>query len=146
MIRIEREHVFPVAAETAFAFITDTKNWPLYWPDYIRLDEWGKTSWGSPGAMLTVVIRLLMRETALSIKLHTFEKNALVKYVSHQKGLPVIRHERHFISRPSGSVFRLVMEYKPRSGVKGLFDRLILKRSIEKAVTKTLSNLDALLK
>lgn len=94
---------------------------------------------------MNVVIRLLSRETELRIKLEEFVKNLNVKYVSKQDGLPDIHHERYFESTPNGCNFRLIMRYEPRSGIKGLFDRYILKKSIIRAIHKTLSNQDRML-
>lgn len=142
MIRINIRHAFPLSAEEAFGYITNLSNWPQYWPDFIRLEELGAIDWGSEGARVKVVIKLLGRETAMDIVLQRFVTNALVKYVSRQKGLPEIRHQRHFEDAPGGCEFRLVMEYEPRRGLKGLFDRTLLRLSIVKAIRKTLRNLD----
>jgi hypothetical protein len=35
--RVEAAHRFDVPLERGFAFITDTANWPKYWPGYVRL-------------------------------------------------------------------------------------------------------------
>lgn len=39
MLRIEVAHTFDVSVAEAFAYITDMKNWPEYWPDFIRIDN-----------------------------------------------------------------------------------------------------------
>jgi len=145
MIYIDIHHVFPVPVEDAFNYITDIKNWPEYWPDFIRMQESGDIPWGRPGAKVAVVIKLLNRPTALNIVLDRFEKESLVIYNSKQKGLPEMRHERHFTHIEDGCEFRLRVEYEPRKGVKGLFDRYILKRSVENAILKTLKNQHSIL-
>lgn len=142
MVRIKIDHAFPVSVDKAFSYITDIDNWSQYWPDFIRLEEHGDIKWGARGAQLLVVIHLLNRETGLNIELHSFVKDRLVKYVSRQKGLPEIWHERHFMQTSKGSGFRLIMEYQPRRGLAGLFDRILLRYSIKKAIRKTLNNLD----
>ena len=38
MLRIEVTHTFDVSVAEAFAYITDMKNWPEYWPDFIRIE------------------------------------------------------------------------------------------------------------
>lgn len=91
---------------------------------------------------MRVVIKLLGKETAMDIELQRFVTNASVQYLSRQKGLPDIRHQRQFENTPGGCEFSLVMEYDPRRGLKGLFDRFLLRFSIVKAIRKTLSNLD----
>lgn len=145
MVCIEVRHIFPVSVEKAFAYITDTKNWPEYWPDFVGMSEQGTIPWGNKGARVQVVIKLLNCPTALNIELQSFEENALVKYVSRQQGLPDIRHERHFRQTDAGCEFRLVVAYVPRNGLKGIFDRLLLKRSIINALNKTLLKQESIL-
>ena len=62
-----------------------------------------------------------------------FEPNRLVTYTSTQPGLPDAYHERHFEPEGDGFVYRLVVEYEPRSGIAGAFDRVLLKRGIRRA-------------
>ena len=68
MLRIEVVHNFDVSVAEAFAYITDMKNWPEYWPDFIRFDNPAATSWSNPGDSATVVIKLLNRERALNME------------------------------------------------------------------------------
>jgi hypothetical protein len=60
-----------------------------------------------------------------------------VTYRSTQPGLPDARHERHFEPDGDGFVYRLVVEYEPRSGIAGLFDRALLRRGIRRAFERT---------
>ena len=62
-----------------------------------------------------------------------FEPNRLVTYTSTQPGLPDAYHERHFEADGDGFVYRLVVEYEPRGGLRGLYDRLVLARGIRRA-------------
>jgi hypothetical protein len=142
MIRIEVSHSFPVSVAETFAYITDIRNWPEYWPDFVRLDNPSMTRWSSPGDKATVVINLLNRERALNMELKEFQKDERVTYISRQQGLPDVRHERHFKLAPQGCEYRLVVEYQPRGGFTGLFDRFLVKRSVERAMRKTVQNLD----
>ena len=142
MIRIEVSHSFPVSVAEAFAYITNMKNWPEYWPDFIRIDDASAARWSSPGDKATVVINLLNRERALHMELKEFQKDAQVTYTSRQQGLPDVHHERHFQDAPGGCEYRLVVEYEPRNGLIGLFDRFLVKRSVERAMQKTVQNLD----
>lgn len=142
MVHIEVSHTFPVSVVEAFAYITDMKNWPEYWPDFIRIENPSEARWSNPGDKATIVIKLLNRERALNMELQKFQKDALVTYISRQHGLPDVRHERHFQAAPNGCEYRLVVEYEPRRGVAGLFDRLLVKRSVERAMHKTVQNLE----
>jgi uncharacterized protein YndB with AHSA1/START domain len=138
-VRVEREHLFDVTVEEGFAFITDSANWPRYWPGLVRVEP--SSRWSMPGDEARVVTRLLGREVELHMRLRTFEPNRLVEYESRQRGLPDARHERHFIASHGGFRYRLVVEYEPRSGLRGLYDRVIVRRGIERVLGQTLANL-----
>ena len=142
MLRIEVTHTFDVPVAEAFAYITDMKNWPEYWPDFIRIENPAAAGWRNPGDSATVVIKLLHRERALKMELEAYQKNACVTYVSRQQGLPDVRHQRHFEAAGDGCLYRIIVEYEPRRGVAGLFDRTLVRRSVEQAMRRTMRNLD----
>lgn len=142
MVHIEVGHTFPVSVSEAFAYITDMKNWPEYWPGFVRIENPAEAEWSNPGDKVTVVIKLLNRERSLNMELKEFQKGTRVTYVSRQQGLPDARHERHFKAIPTGCEYRLVVEYQPRQGLIGLFDRLLVKGSVERAMRKLVQNLD----
>ena len=63
-------------------------------------------------------------------------------YTSTQAGLPDASHQRHFEPDGAAFVYRLVVEYEPRSGIAGLFDRLLLARGISRAFQSTFAALE----
>ena len=138
--RIEATHHYDVPVERSFAFITDVANWPKYWPGYIRLEEGSR--WGSSGDTARLVTRLFGRERELTMTLREFDRNRLVTYTSTQSGLPDLYHERHFEPDGDGFVYRLVVEYEPRAGTAGWFDRLLLPRGIRRAFEQTFTALE----
>jgi Polyketide cyclase / dehydrase and lipid transport len=71
-----------------------------------------------------------------------FEPNRLVTYTSRQPGLPDARHERHFEPDGDGFVYRLVVEYEPRGGIAGLYDRVALGSGIRRAFRSTFAALE----
>ena len=90
---------------------------------------------GAPRATKArIVARLLGREIELRMTLRHFEKNRLVEYESAQSGMPDARHERHFVPANGGFLHGLVVEYEPRTGLRGLYDRLLLRRGVERAL------------
>jgi hypothetical protein len=143
IIRIEREHQFAVPVETGFAFITDLGNWPRYWPGFVRIESGSR--WSAPGDEARIAVRLLGREVELRMTLRHFEENQLVEYESIQTGMPDAHHERQFLSRNGGFLYRLVVEYEARAGLRGLYDRLLLRRGVDRALRQTVANLDAAL-
>ena len=62
-------------------------------------------------------------------------------YTSTQSGLPDAYHERHFEPDGDGFVYRLVVEYEPRAGISGFFDRTLLARGIRRAFDRTFAEL-----
>lgn len=141
MKRIEAAHRFDVPVERGFAFITDTSNWPRYWPGYRRLEE--GSSWGRVGDTARLETRLLGRTRILTMTITAFEPNRLVRYTSTQPGLPDALHERRFEPDGGGFLYRLAVEYEPRSGIAGLFDRFLLARGIHRALRQTLAALES---
>ena len=142
-MRIEHEHLFGVSVEDGFAFITDMRNWPQYWPGLVRLGPGSR--WSEPGDEARVVTRLLGREVELHMTLRTLDPNRLVEYESRQRGLPDARHERHFVPADGGFLYRLVVAYEPRSGLRGVYDRVLVRRGVERALRQTIANLRPLL-
>ena len=140
MKRVQAARRFDVPVERGFAFITDTANWPKFWPGFVRLEE--GSSWGAAGDTARLVTRLLGRERLLTMNITTFEANRLVTYTSTQPGLPDAWHERHFERDGDGFVYRLVVEYEPRGGIAGLFDRLLLAGGVRRAFRQTFSALE----
>jgi hypothetical protein len=138
--RIESAHRLGVPVEQGFAFITNTQNWPRFWPGFVRLEPGSR--WGARGDTARLVTRILGRERELAMTVTAFEPNRLVTYTSTQPGLPDARHERHFEPDSDGFVYRLVVEYEPRSGMKGVFDRIVLARGIRRAFRSTFTALD----
>ena len=143
MKRVDAAHRYDVPVERGFAFITDTANWSTFWPGYVRLED--GSNWGAPGDTARLVTRLMGRERELTMTITVFEPNRLVTYASTQPGLPDARHERHFEPDGEGFVYRLVVEYEPRSGVAGVFDRFLLARGIRRAFQSTFEALDRVL-
>ena len=140
MTRVEASHRFDVPVERGFAFITDTANWSKFWPGYVRLEEGSR--WGAAGDTARLVTRLLGRERELTMTITTFDPNRLVTYTSTQPGLPDAAHERGFEPDGDGFVYRLAVEYEPRGGVAGVFDRLLLERGIRRAFESTFQALE----
>jgi polyketide cyclase/dehydrase/lipid transport protein len=140
MVRVESAHRYHVPVEQGFAFITNTANWPRFWPGYVRLEP--GSSWGARGDTARLVTRLLGRERELAMTVTDFTPNRLVTYTSTQPGLPDVRHERHFEPEGNGFVYRLVVEYEPRRGIAGVFDRSLLAPGVRRAFKSTFAALE----
>jgi uncharacterized protein YndB with AHSA1/START domain len=140
MERIEAAHRYDVPVERGFGFITDTANWPRFWPGFVRLEK--GSSWARAGDTARLATRLLGRERLLTMTVTAFEPNRLVKYTSTQPGLPDAAHERHFEADGAGFVYRLVVEYEPRGGIAGVFDRVLLRRGVQRAFQSTFAALE----
>jgi uncharacterized protein YndB with AHSA1/START domain len=135
MERVEAARRYDVPVDHGFAFITDPGNWSTFWPGYVRLEE--GSLWREPGDTARLVTRLFGRERELKMTITALEPNKLLTYRSTQPGLPDARHERHFEPDGDGFVYRLVVNYEPRGGIAGLFDRALLRRGIRRAFEHT---------
>jgi hypothetical protein len=111
-----------------------------YWPGIVRVEP--ESRWAAPGDEARIVVELLGREVELRMTLRRFEPDRLVEYESAQDGLPDARHERRFAPTDGGFRYRLVVEYEPRPGVKGLYDRQHVRRGVERALRRTIENLE----
>ena len=140
MPRVEAVRRYDVPVERGFAYITDPANWPAFWPGYVRLEEGSR--WGAAGDTARMTTRLLGRERELTMTITEFEPNRLVTYASTQPGLPDARHERGFEPDGDGFVYRLAVEYEPRGGLAGAFDRMLLARGIRRAFEQTFDALE----
>lgn len=139
-MRVEREHRFDVPLAAGFEYVTDIANWPSYWPGIVRVEPGSR--WAAPGDEARIVVELLGRQVELRMALRRFEPNRLVEYDSAQHGLPDARHERHFDPDGEGFRYRLVVEYEPRGSLKGLYDRVLVRRGIDGALRRTIANLE----
>lgn len=139
-MRVEREHRFDVPLAAGFEYVTDIANWPSYWPGIVRVEPGSR--WAASGDEARIVVELLGRQVELRMALRRFEPNRLVEYDSAQDGLPDARHERHFDPDGEGFRYRLVVEYEPRGGLKGLYDRVLVRRGIDGALQRTIANLE----
>jgi len=143
-MRLEMTHRFAVPLRAGFDYIVDPRNWPQYWPALVRVQAGSR--WREPGDSARVVMRLLGRSVELEMTLRTFDPCRLVEYVSVQRGLPDARHERGFSAVSEGFESRLAVEFEPRAGLRGAFDRQFVRRAVERTMRRTIANLDVRLR
>ena len=143
-MRVELTHHFASPLRDGFDYITEPRNWPEYWPGLIRVEPGSR--WQAPGDRARVTMRLLGRAVALEMTLRTFEPCELVEYTSVQRGLPDARHERAFSAASDGFDYRLAVEFAPRASLRGVLDRVVLRRAIERTLKRTVANLDGRLR
>ncbi|MEZ0293321.1 MAG: SRPBCC family protein [Solirubrobacteraceae bacterium] len=139
-VQLELAQRFPVPAEDGFAYITDPRHWPEFWPRLVRIVDAGR--WREPGDRAALVLRLAGREVELQMTLVRFEPPRLVEYTSTQRGLPAARHWRHFEPIGDELHYRIAVEYTPRGGWRRAFDQVIVRRAIARSMRETLANLD----
>ena len=139
-IRIEDERRLPVSLHDGFDYITDPTNWPEYWPRLVQITS--ARRWREPGDRASLTLRMLRREVELELTLVRIEPYRLVEYTSEQRGLPAARHWRHFDQAAGELAYRIAVEYQPRPGWRGLFDRLLVRRAVERTVRETMANLE----
>jgi Polyketide cyclase / dehydrase and lipid transport len=139
-VRIEVRHRFAVPLRAGFDYITDPANWPEYWPRLVSIDP--EARWRAPGDHAALTLRMLGRDVRLEMTLVRIDPYRVVEYTSEQAGLPPARHERHFADADGDLGYRIVVEYEPRGGWRSLFDRVLVRRAIARAMDETVANLD----
>lgn len=139
-IRIHVEQSLPIDRRDGFDYITDPANWPHYWPRLVRIVS--AERWREPGDRAALVLRMLGRDVELRMTLTRLEPGRLVEYGSEQDGLPPARHRRVFEERDDELFYRLEVEYRPRDGWRGPFDRHVVRRAIERTLRETAANLE----
>lgn len=85
---------------------------------------------------------MLFREVELDMCLVRIEPYRLVEYTSERRGLPAAQHWRYFTPAGDEVAYRIAVEYQPRPGWRGVFDRLVVRRAIERTVNATIANLE----
>ena len=135
-MRLEVERRFAVPVRAGFDYITDQRNWPAYWPGFVRIEPGSR--WSEPGDVTRMVIRLLGRDVPLEMTLRRLDPPRLVEYTSTQAGMPPARHQRAFEDVDGRLHYRIAVELEPR----GLYDRVVVRRGIARALRQTLANLD----
>jgi hypothetical protein len=139
-MRLELTHHFAIPLRNGFDYIVEPRNWPEYWPGLIRVQSGSR--WRAPGDRARVTMRLLGRTVDLEMTLRTFDPYRLIEYTSVQQGLPDLRHERAFSAVGDGFQYRLAVEFAPRAGLRGAFDRAVLRRAAERTMQRTVANLE----
>jgi len=139
-VRIEAERRLPVSLREGFDYITDPSNWPDYWPRLVRVSA--AERWREPGDRASLTLRLLGRDVELEMTLVRMEPYRLVEYTSEQRGLPAARHLRSFDAAGDELRYRIAVEYEPRPGWRRVFDRLVVRRAIERGLRETMANLE----
>ena len=136
-MRLEADRRFSVPVREGFDYITDQRNWPEYWPGFVRIEPGSR--WSHPGDVTRIVVRILGRSVPLEMTLRRSEPPHYVEYASTQPGMPDARHERVFEDVGGSLHYRIAVEFEPR----GLYDRVVVRRGIARALRQTVANLDA---
>ena len=75
---------------------------------------------------------LLGRTVELEMTLRTFDPYRLIEYTSVQQALPDVRHGRGFSAAGDGFEYRLAVEFEPRPGLRGAFDRGLVRPAVKR--------------
>jgi Polyketide cyclase / dehydrase and lipid transport len=140
VIAVGVDHRFAVSLREGFDYITDPANWPEYWPGLVAIEPGSR--WRRVGDRARVSLRLMGRPTELVMTLGKLEPYRLVSYRSEQRRLPPAEHERRFSDAGNAFDYRLLVSYRPRRGLRGFFDRTILRRAVRRALEETVENLE----
>ena len=141
MWQFDEAREYPVGRDEAFAFLTQPACFPRYWPR-MRGVRHVKGDWTKPGDQLEVDIHVSGALRTLHMTLDQYVPPHRLVYRSTQKGLPDARHERHFSGDANHCRYRLFIQFQPRPGLVGLYDRYIARLAVKRTLRVTLRNLD----
>jgi Polyketide cyclase / dehydrase and lipid transport len=141
MIRVAKSATLSVDRSLAFDYITNPGNWPQFWPNLISLDPIDDARWRQPGDTMALQMRLGGRVATLHMTLEEFRYPELVRYRSVQYSMPETAHERIFLPVDGGFTYQMAVEFAPRPGMAGLFDRTIFRYATRRALHRTIGNL-----
>ncbi len=131
-VRIESACTLHVNRETAWDFIVDPRNWRHYWSG-VEEAPIPSDDWPSVGATCDVNMVMLGVRRVLHTSVDQVVPGRMLMYYSNQPGLPDGLFELHFADlAPTESRYRVVVSLWPRTGVKGLYDRVMLTWSIKR--------------
>ncbi len=117
--------LLPVPQEWAFAFVSDPRQWPLFFPTM----ESGEPldGWGSPGGRARMRVRFLGRLRTLELELLEWDAPRSFRYLASRPGWPPLDHARVFVPEDGGTRLRASTVLHPRPGVRGVLDRVQLR-------------------
>jgi hypothetical protein len=109
MKRVEAAHRYDVPVDRGFAFITNTANWPRFWPGYVCLEDGSR--WSASGDTARLVTRLFGRERELTMTIRSFEPKRLVTYTSFSWRVVSTKAgvQDHVASRNGAGAFEVVV-------------------------------------
>jgi hypothetical protein len=137
-MKIVYEAFLRVPVEEAFAFVSDPSKWPLFISGLRSADPGG--DWGAPGGGARTVTRFLGRDVESDIRLVEWDPPRRFRYTMTHRGRPTLDSLRVFEEVPGGTRFSGTTEAIPRSGIRGVYDRIQL-RMLKRVFDRSMSNL-----
>ena len=127
--------LLPAASETVFAFVTDPVNWPLFIPGVESAEP--MSGWGAPGGAARADGSFLGRTVRAEVLVLDWEAPVRFRYRMRRPGRAELDSVRLFEEAPGGTQMTGTTELIPRSGLRGLLDRLdawVLDRRTDRAM------------
>jgi hypothetical protein len=134
---ISYQAVLQVAPDRAFAFVSDPRDWPMFF-DAVRSAE-ALTGWGRPGGRGRLVTSFLGRTVTSDLEVTEWDPPRMFRYTARQRGRPDLDNRRVFEEHQGGTRLIGTTRITPRGGLHGLVDRLslrVLRRVYRKAMAR----------
>lgn len=135
--RLHYGAIVPLPQEEAFGFVSDPRNWPLFF-DGMRSAEAG-ADWGTVGGHARMTISMLGRAIESELELTVWDPPREFRYVARQQGRPEVDNRRVFVPVPGGTRLVGTTDARMRGGVSGLADQAVghaLQRTYHAAMAK----------
>lgn len=139
---IRYEAILQVTPDRAFAFVSDPRNWPLFF-DPVRSAE-ALTGWGRPGGRGRLVTSFLGRAVTSDLEVTEWDPPRVFRYTARQRGRPDLDNRRVFAEYQPGTRLIGTTSITTRRGLHGLIDRMSL-RVLHRVFSKAMARLPSVL-
>ena len=135
--RISYGAIIPLPPAEAFAFVSDPRNWHLFF-DSLRSAE-ADADWGTVGGHARMTNAMLGRTITSELELTVWDPPREFRYTARQPGRPDLDNRRVFVPLPGGTRMQGTTESRSRGGLAGLTDQalgLALQRTYNTAMAR----------
>jgi len=145
-MRIEETRRFPVPRQQVYDYLTDPKTWPLWIAGMLDVEDAETATWEKPGDRVRFAYKLLGRRVEGETRLQEIIPAQYVKVHTTAPSVGDLTQEWFYSDAGEHSMtLRIVYETdEPTSFFGRLINRAVVPQAIQRDLTATLSNLDAI--
>lgn len=142
----ELTRTFNIGLKKGFDYIDDFTLWPSWYAGMTHIIEPETGTWDAPGDEVRFGYKLLGRKLEGVAILEEFEEAKLVSFRTEVPGLPTFHFAYHY-NEVGTEAFQMKVHMEsdePTSFFGKTIDRMLLPKLVERDLTRSLENLDAI--